>query len=205
MSVVQCLACQHESPATAKFCSECGGQLNLKLCKQCDAINERAWQRCHNCGAEFAGAAVAQPRSLRRLRALISVLAFGAIAGLAFYLYTEPNLNSSEVQVGRLPPAVGISAAKASAVPVSTSQQRVAKPSRAQNFKNKQSGAAAAGDSAVRTSAELPAMIASDVPQASITSAPAAERSTAKPAKPVAAHAAGGSAPNDFHFIAPPP
>src|SRR4051812_9588627 len=151
MSVLHCLACQHESPPTAKFCSECGGQLNLMLCRQCDAINERAWQHCYNCGVELTGQVAHPPhtllvpvksksaaRRMRTSRIVVSLLAFAPMAGLAFYLYTQPDLNGGEVHVGKLPTpsdrrldagaaAADASTAKtrASVVPVSTSQQRV--------------------------------------------------------------------------------
>ena len=229
MSVLECLACQHESPATAKFCSECGGQLNLKLCKQCEAINERAWQRCHKCGAEFAAQPTAHPseaRRVRRSRAVVSVLAFGTMTGLGLYLYTEPSLNGDQMRVGRLPApsatrldagaaAVDVSTAKtqASVVPVATSKQRVTKadhtanPANARTFNKKKSAAAAVGDSAVRSSQESAATIASDYPKANVeyppaSTAPAASgASSAKPPKPQPAE----PTVRDFHFVAPPP
>jgi hypothetical protein len=233
MSVVQCLACQHESPATAKFCSDCGGQLNLTLCQQCEAINERAWQRCYDCGAELITQLGVYPpfsslvpvtskpsaaRRMRTWRTLVSVLAFATIAGLAVYVYTQPNLNGDQMRVGGLPAPsatrveaaaapVDVSTAKtqASVVPVTTSKQRVTKadhiasPASARSFNKKESAAT----------------IASDVPKANIeyppagTTAAASGASSARPPKPQPAEPTVGSArpglPNDFHFIAPPP
>jgi double zinc ribbon protein len=259
MSVLQCLACQHESPATAKFCSECGGQLNLKLCKQCEAINERAWQRCYNCGAEFAAQPIAShlraaepapldvrvahppfsslvpvtrkpsaAHSMRRSRTLVCALAFATMAGLAFYLYRQPNLNPNvmhsvrstpgQPSVGSLPAAsvtrVDAGAAAADLSPAKTKAAVV--PVRARSFNKKQSAAVTAGDSAVKSPQELAATIASDVPQPNVknppagTAAAAGDTVRAKPTKPLAAEpTVGGSAhpvsPNDFQFIAPPP
>jgi hypothetical protein len=259
MSVLQCLACQHESPATAKFCSECGGQLNLKLCKQCEAINERAWQRCYNCGAEFAAQPiasqlrVAEPappdvrvahppssslvpvtrkpsaaRPMRTSRTLVCVLAFATIAGLAFYLYRQPNLNPNvmhsgrstpgQPNVGSLPAAsvtrVDAGPAAADLSPAKTTASMV--PVRARSFNKKQSAAVTAGDSAVRSPPEMAGTVESDVPQPNVkyppegTAAAAGDTLSAKPTKPLAAEPkVGGSehpvSPNDFHFIAPPP
>jgi ribosomal protein L40E len=59
MFALQCLSCEHNNPVGAKFCAECGSQLNLKLCKHCEAINERTWQRCHSCGTEFLAQSMA--------------------------------------------------------------------------------------------------------------------------------------------------
>ena len=47
-----CPVCDHRNPAGARFCSDCGSPLDLKRCKQCDAINHQAATNCYNCGAE---------------------------------------------------------------------------------------------------------------------------------------------------------
>jgi hypothetical protein len=48
-----CAFCHHHNPAGAKFCNDCASPLQLKPCNQCDAINDLAATRCHNCGAAF--------------------------------------------------------------------------------------------------------------------------------------------------------
>ena len=61
MHALTCPDCQHEVPAAAKFCSECGSQLNLKLCPHCEAVNERHWQSCHACGEDLLAQPSAEP------------------------------------------------------------------------------------------------------------------------------------------------
>lgn len=48
-----CLFCDHRNPGGAKFCSDCGSPLDLKPCKQCEAVNSQAATNCYKCGAEF--------------------------------------------------------------------------------------------------------------------------------------------------------
>jgi len=47
----QCRFCGHVNPDGARYCNECGSQLNLKPCRLCDAINDVAAEHCHKCGA----------------------------------------------------------------------------------------------------------------------------------------------------------
>lgn len=47
----QCRFCGHVNPDGAKYCNECGSQLNLRPCRLCDAINDVAAEHCHKCGA----------------------------------------------------------------------------------------------------------------------------------------------------------
>lgn len=210
MSALQCcLACQHESPATAKFCSECGGQLNL------------------NFGTQFAVTRKpSEARPMRTSRTLVGVVALAMMAGLAFYLYRQPSLNPNVMHsvrnAGAAAPEISPANTAASMVPISTSQHGVtrpnpiAKPSRAPSFNKKQSAAVTPAGSAVRTPPEMAGTIASDVPPPNVkdpaagTEAAAGDTSSAKSTKPPAAEAkVGGSqypaSPNDFHFIAPPP
>lgn len=46
-----CLFCARRNPGDAKFCNECGTALDLKPCRQCDAVNARIASRCHRCDA----------------------------------------------------------------------------------------------------------------------------------------------------------
>ena len=50
MSALHCLACEHENPWGENFCQKCGSTLNLKLCKQCEAINAITAQACNQSG-----------------------------------------------------------------------------------------------------------------------------------------------------------
>src|SRR5262249_3575212 len=56
MFVSQCLFCNHHNPQGSKFCNECGSPLHLKLCWQCEAIDDAASQACYKCGAAFSAA-----------------------------------------------------------------------------------------------------------------------------------------------------
>src|SRR5512145_1151584 len=46
---MQCPRCQHENPATAKFCLECGARLVL-VCSRCATELPPAAKFCFNCG-----------------------------------------------------------------------------------------------------------------------------------------------------------
>jgi ribosomal protein L40E len=83
---VHCLSCEHENPVGAKFCADCGSPLNLKLCKQCEAINESTAQRCYKCGVEFSAqpaadqSGVAEAASGPKVRMLeVASLAFAPL------------------------------------------------------------------------------------------------------------------------------
>ena len=49
-----CHFCARPNPAGSKFCNHCGEPLDLKPCKQCDAFNHVAVDRCYQCGTLFA-------------------------------------------------------------------------------------------------------------------------------------------------------
>jgi len=49
-----CHFCARPNPAGSKFCNDCGEPLDLKPCKQCDAFNHVAVDRCYQCGTLFA-------------------------------------------------------------------------------------------------------------------------------------------------------
>jgi ribosomal protein L40E len=144
MLAVHCLSCEHDNPAGAKFCAVCGSMLNLKLCKQCEAINDGAAQRCHNCGMQFpapsaaeqlgvavatrapelraietASSLVAGPLSTPQAgpsRKLLSTLLLALIVGSAYHLYR---------QSGAGPNAIAAGAADAAAVESATSAPTV--------------------------------------------------------------------------------
>ena len=52
-----CPVCAAATPASAKFCGECGAPLNLKLCASCGAMNDRAAAVCTQCSTSFDGLA----------------------------------------------------------------------------------------------------------------------------------------------------
>ena len=54
----QCRFCGHANPDGAKYCNECGSQLNLRPCRLCDAINDVAADYCHKCGAALPAQSV---------------------------------------------------------------------------------------------------------------------------------------------------
>lgn len=95
MSALHCLACEHENLRGEKFCQACGSTLDLKLCKQCEAVNEINAHACHKCGTPFA--------SLRLPRARTAAIAAGActilaVIGFAYqFVYRQPVAAASDV------------------------------------------------------------------------------------------------------------
>lgn len=131
---LQCLFCDHDNPVAAKYCMECGSQLNLKLCMQCEAINDRTAQRCHNCGIAFPArpateksrtaepATEAVPLSGRSGKAsrtwrTLSLISALMLAGIAYFLYRQPGLAPSVSGPIKSAPAE-VSAGHTSADPV---------------------------------------------------------------------------------------
>ena len=47
---MECPRCQHDNPATVKFCGECGARLDV-ACSACRAPNPPGNKFCHECGA----------------------------------------------------------------------------------------------------------------------------------------------------------
>src|SRR5689334_2763 len=54
MSHVQCYFCSRPNAADAMFCEACGGQLSLRPCPNCDAVNDASAELCYACKREFA-------------------------------------------------------------------------------------------------------------------------------------------------------
>nr|WP_145545689.1 zinc ribbon domain-containing protein [Variovorax boronicumulans] len=54
MSSLQCLFCQHLNPADVDYCNSCDGQLNLRPCYRCGAVDLRTATHCHKCGGDFS-------------------------------------------------------------------------------------------------------------------------------------------------------
>lgn len=50
MAPLDCRFCDHENPAGAKFCNECGSPLHLAPCKDCGAVNNLTDPHCWRCG-----------------------------------------------------------------------------------------------------------------------------------------------------------
>jgi ribosomal protein L40E len=124
---LQCLFCNHDNPVEAKYCMECGSQMNLKLCKQCEAINGRTAPSCHNCRGAFPPERVAKrpetgypitegvPSSTRsphtrsgdaarpwRMFSLVSILIF---AGITYLLYRQPSFAPNMTEAPQSAPA----------------------------------------------------------------------------------------------------
>ena len=77
-SACHCLFCEHDNPTGAKFCNDCAAPLHLKLCKQCDAINDLHAANCYKCSAQFPARADASSTAHATDFAFAS-LAFGDI------------------------------------------------------------------------------------------------------------------------------
>jgi class 3 adenylate cyclase/tetratricopeptide (TPR) repeat protein len=52
---MQCSKCQHENPAVARFCNDCGAMLEA-TCPQCGQVNPPGSRFCNGCGERLAGA-----------------------------------------------------------------------------------------------------------------------------------------------------
>ena len=114
MSALHCLACEHENAPGENFCQKCGSTLNLKLCKQCEAINEINAQACHQCGTQLGvpltvpskppGTPWLLPRA-RTAAIAAGVCTVLAVSGLAYqFVYRQPVAGASNVA---RQPAVG--------------------------------------------------------------------------------------------------
>ena len=102
MSALHCLACEHENAPGENFCQKCGSTLNLRLCKQCEAINELKAQACHKCGIQFASPRLTRARTAAIAAGVFTVL---AIIGFAYQFgYRQPAVAASDIA---RQPAVG--------------------------------------------------------------------------------------------------
>ncbi|HEU0260076.1 MAG TPA: zinc ribbon domain-containing protein [Burkholderiales bacterium] len=102
MPALHCLACEHENPRGENICQKCGSTLNLKLCKQCEAINEIKAPACHKCGIQFGSARLTRARTAAIAAGVCTVL---AVSGLAYqFVYRQPVAGASNVA---RQPAVG--------------------------------------------------------------------------------------------------
>jgi ribosomal protein L40E len=63
MPPLRCLFCQHDNPAAARFCNECGTPLDLRPCTSCNAVDSRQATACYRCGTPFAPAPARSPAS----------------------------------------------------------------------------------------------------------------------------------------------
>jgi double zinc ribbon protein len=55
MSPTRCPFCEHDNPADARFCSECGGALHLAPCPKCGAVNQVTASVCYQCRSQLRG------------------------------------------------------------------------------------------------------------------------------------------------------
>ncbi len=51
---MRCPRCEHDNPASAKFCGECGARLET-TCPACQAVNPLSNKFCHQCGLSLIG------------------------------------------------------------------------------------------------------------------------------------------------------
>jgi len=65
MDPLFCLFCARSNPADARFCNECGTPLDLRPCRQCDAVNPRVADRCYRCEAALPVEATARAEAAR--------------------------------------------------------------------------------------------------------------------------------------------
>lgn len=113
MSALHCLACEHENPRGENICQKCGSTLNLRLCKQCEAINEIKAQACHQCGTQLgvpltvpskpSGTPWLLPRA-RTAAIAAGVCTVLAVSGLAYQFVYRQSVAASNVA---RQPAVG--------------------------------------------------------------------------------------------------
>ena len=98
MSLIRCRFCEHDSPADAKFCSECGGALHLAPCPNCGAVNDVVANNCYQCRAPLRGHSAEVPTSLpvpavaaapprRRPSVIVATAASLATIVLGYYAY----------------------------------------------------------------------------------------------------------------------
>jgi ribosomal protein L40E len=125
----QCLSCDRPNPSDAAFCENCGSPLNLKLCEQCEAINQSRAEHCHKCSATFVARAETPVRALRFASPVVATrarrvpraaiaLGVAALTGLggglaAAYVVTRPKPPAVPAVAKPLPvPVVGALAQK---------------------------------------------------------------------------------------------
>ena len=47
---LRCPSCDHDNPAEANFCNQCGMPVDFRVCEACEAVNRGHSSRCHKCG-----------------------------------------------------------------------------------------------------------------------------------------------------------
>jgi double zinc ribbon protein len=124
MSLTRCRYCEQDNPADARFCSSCGGALNLPphlaSCPRCGTVNPVRATVCCWCSGPLAGR-----RSLprQRSRVIVGIAALAAVAVLGYYTYLkssyadapQPLPASSDSSVLRAPVDAGIPGGDAAA------------------------------------------------------------------------------------------
>ena len=113
MTLTRCRYCEHGNPADAKFCSSCGGALNLPKylasCPRCGTVNPITATVCCWCNDQLPGR-----KSLPRTRSGVIVGAgvLAAVAVLGYYTYRQSSFAdahqpaaASRDSAGRLAPA----------------------------------------------------------------------------------------------------
>lgn len=97
---MNCPTCQTKLPEGAKFCGECGSNVESSKCKKCDKALKPDARFCHNCG-ETVKAATAQPLAagqtpavkqswLNSFGTFLFIPVFAGIIVLLFWVNKEP-------------------------------------------------------------------------------------------------------------------
>ena len=90
MTLARCRYCEHENPADAKFCSSCGGALNLAphlaSCPRCGTVNPITAKVCCWCSDQLPGRK-ALPHT--RSRVVVGAGVLAAVAVLGYYTYRQ--------------------------------------------------------------------------------------------------------------------
>jgi len=97
---LNCATCQTKLPEGAKFCSECGSQVESTKCKKCDKHLKPDARFCHSCG-EPVKTATAQPLAtgqtpkvkqswLNSFGSFLFIPVFAGIIVLLFWVNKEP-------------------------------------------------------------------------------------------------------------------
>jgi len=116
MPQIQCRSCGHENAADSKYCSACGGALDLPphlvACLRCGSVNPFTGDACLWCHARLPGPF---RRKLRRWRGRVAAAtALAAFAALGVYAFVRDDTPRAAAAVAPAP-VVPVEAPKAEA------------------------------------------------------------------------------------------
>ncbi len=101
MVTATCLFCSYSNLASAKFCNDCGSPLHLKPCSQCEAINDRAAEKCYMCGAELPVSLIAAKPALRSREVEVELARMPLPESPAENLHVLPRESADEIAGAR--------------------------------------------------------------------------------------------------------